>query len=253
MRGGRPNRRRRLASAHRGRARRPARGVPRVAWRHRHLRHHDRVVVAAVPDRRGARPAVRADPDRVQVDRPGASPRVRLRGGHRLLRGPWVGRGQGRDHGQPAGRRAGRAAEGRGTQPAGRPRRPGPEVRRPPDQPDLGPQPRPRGVGRRGDAAARRPARRGRWPGCPARGRPRDRRRRAAADRGAAPVVGWTGRGRHGSAHRPTERDRAQAQGLPGGHGPGVRPRPGGSTGHRGSRDSRAADRRVVTARRATA
>jgi phosphomannomutase len=42
------------------------------------------------------RAAVRLHLDRLQVDRPGARTGVRLRGGHRLLRRPGVGAGQGR-------------------------------------------------------------------------------------------------------------------------------------------------------------
>ena len=64
----------------------------------RHLRHHDRLVVAAVADRRRPRPAVRGDADRVQVDRPGARAGLRLRGGDRLLRRPGRRGRQGRHH-----------------------------------------------------------------------------------------------------------------------------------------------------------
>ena len=53
------------------------------------VRHLDRLVVAARPDRRGARPRLRRDADRLQVDRPRRPGlRLRLRGGARLLRRP---------------------------------------------------------------------------------------------------------------------------------------------------------------------
>ncbi len=105
---GRPVRRR-LADAHRRRARlaagrrRPAPGHP---GRLRVLRG---VLDAAGPDGRGSRPAVRDDPDRLQVDRPRARPGVRLRGGHRLLHRPRGRRRQGRHHhaDPPAGPRGG--------------------------------------------------------------------------------------------------------------------------------------------------
>ena len=50
------------------------------------LRELHRVLDAARQARRGARPAARGDAHRLQVDRPGRGPRVRLRGGARLLR-----------------------------------------------------------------------------------------------------------------------------------------------------------------------
>ena len=59
-----------------------------------------------------ARPAVRVHADRVQVDRPGTGSGVRLRGGHRLLRRPRRGAGQGRHLRPDPGAGAGRRAEG---------------------------------------------------------------------------------------------------------------------------------------------
>ena len=59
-------------------------------------------------DGRGGRPAVRRDAHRLQVDRPGRRPGVRLRGGARLLRRPRAREGQGRRLGAAAALRAGR-------------------------------------------------------------------------------------------------------------------------------------------------
>ena len=72
LRRGRPGRATRLADAARRRGRRAARRPPAAhAARDRHATPTlDRLVLAARPDRRGARPAVRRDPDRLQVDRP---------------------------------------------------------------------------------------------------------------------------------------------------------------------------------------
>ena len=56
--------------------------------------------------------AVRRDADRLQVDRPRRAPRLRLRGGARLLRGPRAREGQGRRLGADDGLRHRRAREG---------------------------------------------------------------------------------------------------------------------------------------------
>ena len=53
---------------------------------HRHLGGLDRLLEPARADGRRRRPAVRRDADRLQVDRPGRGPGLRLRGGARLLR-----------------------------------------------------------------------------------------------------------------------------------------------------------------------
>ena len=60
------------------------------------LRQLDRVLLAARHARRRRRPAAPGDADRLQVDRPRRGPRVRLRGGARLLRRPRPGPRQGR-------------------------------------------------------------------------------------------------------------------------------------------------------------
>ena len=118
--------RRGLADAARRRARRAARRRRPPPRRTRHVRLLDRLQLAAGDDGRRARPAVRLHPDRVQVDRPGAGPGLRLRGGDRLLRRPRGGAGQGRHlragpgarRWPPSSRRPGRTLAG----PAGRDR-----------------------------------------------------------------------------------------------------------------------------------
>ena len=60
-----------LADAARRRGRRAARPPPARRRQARHLRHVDRLLVAAGQDGRRRRPAVRRDPHRLQVDRPG--------------------------------------------------------------------------------------------------------------------------------------------------------------------------------------
>ena len=76
--------------------------LPAARGRARHLRDLDRVVVAARQDGAATRAALRRNADRLQVDRPGGRPRVRLRGGARLLRRPRPGAGQGRRLGRHA-------------------------------------------------------------------------------------------------------------------------------------------------------
>ena len=88
-----------------------------AAARDGRLRHLDRVVVAARQDGRGGRAAVRRDADRLQVDRPRRGPRVRLRGGARLLRRP---RATCRDKDGDLGAAAGLRARGRGSKAEGR-------------------------------------------------------------------------------------------------------------------------------------
>ena len=110
----------RLADAARGRAGRAARRVLLSAHGPDGVAACSIVsLVAARQDRRVVRRAVRRDADRVQVDRAGAGPRLRLRGGARLLRRP--GRGEDKDGVSALLRvlRAGRAGQGRGAHAAG--------------------------------------------------------------------------------------------------------------------------------------
>ena len=86
----------RLADAARRRGRRAARPAPARAAARGRLRDLDRLLVAARQDGGRREAAVRRDAHRLQVDRPGREPRLRLRGGARLLRGPRPREGQGR-------------------------------------------------------------------------------------------------------------------------------------------------------------
>ncbi len=113
----------RLADAARRRGRRAARPRPARARQAGHLRDQHRVLQPAREDGEGRRPAVRRDAHRLQVDRPGRGPGVRLRGGARLLRRPRAREGQGRRLRAAAALRAGRGREGRGPHPGRPPRR----------------------------------------------------------------------------------------------------------------------------------
>ena len=92
----------RLADAARrrgGRAAGPPPARPRPAG---HLRQLHRLLQPARQDGRRRRAAARGDADRLQVDRPRRGPRLRLRGGARLLLRPRARAGQGRRLGAAA-------------------------------------------------------------------------------------------------------------------------------------------------------
>ena len=133
-----------------------------------------------------ARPGVRRDADRLQVDRPGPRPGLRLRGGARLLRRPGPRARQGRRLGAAAGLRPRRPAQGRGPHPARPARRPRPRARPARDRPALGADGRPRGHPRGGRPAALGPARR-RWAASPSS---RSTTSRRAPDRVCPPTNG---------------------------------------------------------------
>ena len=108
-----------------------------------HLRGVDRVVVPARQAGRRPRPAVRRDPDRLQVDQPRRGPGVRLRGGARLLRRPRAREGQGRRLGAADAVRARRRRQGGGPDPRRPARRHRPHARAARDRPALRPGHRP--------------------------------------------------------------------------------------------------------------
>ncbi len=118
-------------------------------------------IVSSIPARQDggrARPAVRRDAHRLQVDQPRARSRVRLRGGARLLRRPRAREGQGRRLRAAAALRDRRRAEGTRPRPHRRAR---PHRRRPRParhRPAVVPRRRPVPDRRRDGAAARRPA-----------------------------------------------------------------------------------------------
>ena len=169
--GRRPLRRRRprparLADAARRRGRRAAR--PRTCSRAgKQGTYATSIVSSSLLGRMAAAagPAVRRDAHRLQVDRPGRGPRVRLRGGAGLLRRPRAREGQGRRLGAAAALRARRRAPrptGRGLRrPARRHRRRARPARH---RPAVGAGHRPRRDRRRHGPAARHPAR-PRWAG----------------------------------------------------------------------------------------
>ena len=125
-----------------GRAAGGRRAAPRPD---RDVRLLDRLQFAAVGDGRGVRSALRLHPDRLQVDRPRTRPRLRLRGGDRLLRRPRGGPGQGRDHRADPGLDPGRRAQGDRPDPGGPARRDRRALRRLRDRPAVrtGRRPRP--------------------------------------------------------------------------------------------------------------
>ncbi len=99
----------------------------------------DRVVTTAGEDRGRARARLRDDAHGVQVDLARRRPRVRLRGGARLLRRPGPRPGQGR-HQRGAARRAAREPpQGRGALDRRRARRPGARPRPARERPALRP------------------------------------------------------------------------------------------------------------------
>ena len=188
------------------------------------LRELDRVVVAARQDRRRRTGSAYAETltgfkwiGRV------AGPRVRLRGGARLLRRPRRTSAT-RTASRPRcwSPSSPRTLKARGPHAGRRARRPRPTVRPARHRPALGPRRR---------TSPRSPTR---WTGCgptppralgglavTSRRRPRPRARRAAADRRAA----LPARGRR-PGHRAAVRHRAEAQVLPRGRRPGhVQPR----------------------------
>jgi phosphomannomutase len=93
------------------------------------VRQLDRLLADARRDVPGGRGTSRGDPDRLQVDLPGARAALRLRGGARLLRRPGAGARQGRRQRRAALRRTDRGPEGRGPQRRRPARRPGPGPR----------------------------------------------------------------------------------------------------------------------------
>ncbi len=82
------------------------------------LRDLDRLLVPAGQDGGRREAAVRRDAHRLQVDRSGREPRLRLRGGARLLRGPEAREGQGRRQRTDAGLRHRGPGEGGRSHPA---------------------------------------------------------------------------------------------------------------------------------------
>ena len=154
--------RRHLADAARGRARSPARRRCPASRGRGHVRLLDRLQLAAGGDGRRPPAAVHLDADRVQVDRPGARARFRLRGGDRLLRGSAGRARQGRHLGPDPRAHPGRRSEGGGPDgggPAGRDRH---HLRGVRDRPAVRTGRRPDADRRRHDPAPDR-SRRPRW------------------------------------------------------------------------------------------
>ncbi len=137
-------------------------------------------------------------------------PRLRLRGGARLLRRPDPREGQGRRLRADAGLLPRRPREGRGSSAARPARRPGPRARTARHRPALGPDGRPRRDPGGGRPAARRPARLARRARRRAGRRPLARLARRTPDQ-RAPVHP----GRPGPGRRTPVGHRAQDQVLP--------------------------------------
>ena len=164
--------------------------------------------------------AVRRDAHRLQVDRPRREPRLRLRGGARLLRRPGPREGQGRRLRAADGLRHRRPGEGSADAPCATCSTTSPATLRPArDRPALGADGRPRGDPGRGRPAARPPA---------------DLARRLAVERRRRPLRGLGGpaadhrpalpAGRRRPGRRTPVGHRAEDQVLPRGR------RPGGAT-----------------------
>ena len=158
-----------------------------------HVRDDDRLGVAARADGARARCGLCRDADRVQVAHPARGPRLRLRGGARLLRRPRPGPRQGR-HQRAAGRRRPRGPAAYGgpqpARPAGRARG---RLRAARHRPAVGTGHRPVADRRRDGPAARR-SRRRRWAGSRSRRSTTSTRARPTCRPPTACGCGWSRR-----------------------------------------------------------